>query len=147
MRNKFSILLLTGIAFHLLSGCSTKWTQVIRSGDVAQNMFRDTVFIEIHKGLIFLPVIIEGKEYRFLFDSGAPLSISNMLQNNHGFEIVSMGKIIDSDHNRKKVKWAKIGSINIGNISFQKQTAFIGDFEAKSPPIMPSEPSFTMISD
>ena len=93
-------------------------------------MFRDTVFIEIHKGLIFLPVIIEGKEYRFLFDSGAPLSISNMLQNNHGFEIVSMGKIIDSDHNRKKVKWSQVDAIHIGDISFTQQTAFIGDFDA-----------------
>ncbi len=130
MKNKFTILLLIGIVFHLTYGCSVEWTEAIRSGEVSQNQFRETVNIEIRKGLIFLPVTIEGKEYRFLFDSGAPFSISNHLQNNHAFEIVSKGNIIDSDHNRKKVLWAQVDAINIGDVSFTKQTAFIGDFDA-----------------
>lgn len=130
MKNKFNILFLIGIVIHLTYGCSVEWTKAIRSGEIAQNQFIETVNIEIRKGLIFLPVIIEGKEYRFLFDSGAPFSISNHLQNNHAFKIVSKGNIKDSDHNRKKVLWAKVDAINIGDVSFMKQTAFIGDFDA-----------------
>ena len=130
MRNKFFIFLLIEFAFHIIVSCSTKWTQAIRSGEVAQNQFRETVDVEIRNGLIFIPVTIRGKEYRFLFDSGAPFSISNKLQSDYAFEIVSKGKIIDSDHNKKKVKWVEVESINIGNVSFQQQTAFIGDFKA-----------------
>ena len=101
MKNKFNILLLIGVLFQFTYGCSVEWTEAIRSGEVVQNQFRETVDIDIRKGLIFLPVIIEEKEYRFLFDSGAPFSISKQLQNDHAFEIVSEGNIIDSDHNRK----------------------------------------------
>lgn len=129
MRNKFAILLLIGVLFHITYGCAVKWTEAIGAGEVTQNQFRETVNIEILNGLIFLPVIIEGKEYRFLFDSGAPFSISNHLQKNFAFKIVSKGNIKDSDHNKKKVLWAQVDSIKIGDVSFTNQTAFIGDFD------------------
>lgn len=93
MRNKLFIFLLIGIAFHIIVSCSTKWTQAIRLGEVAQNQFRETVDVEIRNGLIFIPVTMRGKEYRFLFDTGAPFSISNKLQNDYSFEIVNKGKI------------------------------------------------------
>lgn len=130
MKSKFTIGFLIGILIHLTYGCSVEWTEAIRSGEVPQNEFRETVAVEVRKGLIFLPVLIEGKEYRFLFDSGAPLSISNRLQDDHLFEIVSKGNIVDSDHNKKKVKWAQVDTIHIGGIPFTHQTAFIGDFDA-----------------
>jgi hypothetical protein len=130
LRNKISILLLIVIVLQLIVGCRTKWTQAIQSGEVAQYQFRETIDIEIKKGLIFVPVTIEEKEYLFLFDSGAPFSISNKLQNDHNFKVVSKGNIVDSDHNRKKVNWSQVDTISIGNVLFTNQTAFIGDFEA-----------------
>lgn len=114
MRKKFAILILIGILFPLTYGCAVKWTDVIRYVKVAQNEFRETVDFKIQKDLIFVPVIIHGREYCFLFDSGAPFSISNQLQNDYAHKIVSKGNIIDSDHNRKEVNWAQIDSIKIG---------------------------------
>ena len=130
MRNKFAIFLLIGILFPLSYGCAVKLTDAIHYGKVEQNEFVETVDFEIKEGLIFVPVIVHGKEYRFLFDSGAPFSISDQLRNDYAFKIVSKGNIIDSDDNRKKVNWAQVDSINIGHISFMNQTAFIGDFDA-----------------
>ena len=112
MKNKFPLLLFILITLCLISGCSVEWTKAIRSGEITQSNFREKVNIEIQNGLIFLPVIIEGKEYRFLFDSGAPFSVSKKIQNEHVFKIVSEGNIIDSDHNRKKVLWAQVNAIN-----------------------------------
>ena len=43
---------------------------------------------------------------------------------------MSKENIVDSDYNRKKVNWVKVDSISIGNVLFENQTAFIGDFEA-----------------
>lgn len=130
MRNKFTIRILIGFLIFITWGCSLKWTEVIRYGKVSHNEFRESVNLEIQNGLIFLPVTIRGKQYRFLFDSGAPVCISNQLQNEYTFKIVSKGNIIDSDHNKKKVNWVQVDSINIGNVSFMSQTAFVGDFDA-----------------
>ncbi len=124
-----TIFLYLGVLF-ITNGCSKDWTEAIRSGNTHQEQFRQDVDIEIKNGLIFLPVSIQGQTYRFLFDTGAPLSISQKIQNALEYEVVSKGNIIDSDHNNQEVKWVQVDSILIGDISFQKQVAFIGDFEA-----------------
>jgi hypothetical protein len=130
MEKKLILLVLAEIVLFFTSGCSIEWSRAIHYGKISQNDFNETVDIEIQQGLLFIPVMINGKNYRFLFDSGAPFSISKELQTQHSFKTVSRGKIIDSDYNRKKVKWIKVDSIQIGNISFINQTAFIGDFKA-----------------
>lgn len=130
MTNNFKILVFATILCSMAMGCSTKWTQAIRYGNVANTENKETVEIEINKKLIIVPVYLGGKKYRFLFDTGAPFSISKALQNNNDFELVSKGNIRDSDHNRKKVHWVKVDSIRVGSVLFTNQTAFVGDFEA-----------------
>ena len=115
-------------------GCSVKWTEAIKFGSVTIGNTTEVIDIEIRNKLIIIPITIGGKEYRFLFDTGAPFSISEILQKNNDFKTLSKGNIVDSDNNRKKVKWVQIDSINIGNVVFQNQTAFVGDFNAN--PIM-----------
>lgn len=114
--------------------CAVKWTDAIQYGSVTKGSNIEGVNIEIRNKLIIVPITINGKEYRFLFDTGAPFSISDKLQKNNNFKTVSKGNIVDSDNNRKKVKWVQVDSINIGNVSFKNQTAFVGDFDAN--PIM-----------
>jgi hypothetical protein len=130
MKNKINISILIGFFALLTSGCAIKWTEAIHHGNAVHTEFRDSVAIEIHKNLIIVPITIRGNNYRFLFDTGAPFSISNELQRDHIFKIISKGNIVDSDQNRKKVNWVKVDSIGIGNAIFVKQTAFVGDFEA-----------------
>lgn len=114
--------------------CAIKWTDAIQYGSVTEGSNIEVVNIKIRNKLIIVPITIKGKEYRFLFDTGAPFSISEELQENTNFKTVSKGNIVDSDYNRKKVKWVRINSINVGNVSFKNQTAFVGDFDAN--PIM-----------
>ncbi|WP_103072165.1 retropepsin-like aspartic protease [Aquimarina sediminis] len=130
MRNSYNISILTGILIFATFGCSIKWTEAIRGGYVVNNEIKESVDIEIHNRLIIVPVIINKKKYRFLFDTGAPFSISNKLQKENNFKIISKGNIVDSDQNRKKVNWAQVDSIRIGKVLFMDQTAFVGDFEA-----------------
>lgn len=128
MRTEVNILLLIGIVF--ISGCTVKLNRALQYGNISQNDFSESVDVKIQNGLIFIPVTIDGNDYRFLFDTGAPLSISEELQTKYAYKTTSKGNIIDSDHNRKKVKWVTVDMIQIGNISFADQTAFIGDFKA-----------------
>ena len=128
MKRLLYIFLALGLLINY--ACATHWTRAIQSGGIAQKQFKESVTIEIRNGLIFVPVTIQGREYRFLFDSGAPLSISHKLQDDYNFKIISTGNLIDSDHNIKRIKWAKVESISNGKVSFNNQSVFIGDFEA-----------------
>lgn len=134
MRNIYSTLVFICLTVLVTQGCSVKWTEAIQYGSVANRNASEVVDIEIRKKLIIVPVTIGGKEYRFLFDTGAPFSVSDQLQKDNNFKIVSKGNIVDSDYNRKKVHWVQVDSISISNVSFLNQTAFIGDFDAN--PIM-----------
>ena len=130
MRKRFTIITLVVISFFVLSSCTVQWTKAVQYGHISKNSFNETVDMEIQNGLIFVPVYIDGKEYRFLFDTGAPFSISEELQKRHAFKVVSRGNIVDSDHSKKRVDWVQVDAIQIGDISFQNQTAFLGDFSA-----------------
>lgn len=112
------------------TSCSVDWTQAIQQGTSPQNDFNNSVPFTIKNNLIFVPISINGKQYQFLFDTGAPLSISKQLQDEHQFKIISKGTIKDSNHNKKKVKWSRLNAIKIGEATFTNQTAFVGDFEA-----------------
>ena len=134
MRYNHKILIFICFVVLLTQGCAVKWTDAIQYGSVTKRSNVEVVKIEIRNKLIIVPITIQGKEYRFLFDTGAPFSISEELQENTNFKTVSKGNIVDSDYNRKKVKWVQVDSISVGNVLFKSQTAFVGDFDAN--PIM-----------
>jgi hypothetical protein len=134
MRKIYNALVFICLMVLVTLGCSVKWTEALKYGSVTNRNASDVVDIEIRKKLIIVPVTIGGKEYRFLFDTGAPFSVSDQLQKDNNFKIVSKGNIIDSDYNRKKVCWVQVDSISISNVLFLNQTAFIGDLDAN--PIM-----------
>ena len=90
--------------------------------------FVAVVKTDVTNGLHIVPVQIGGKEYRFLFDTGAMFSISSEIQNEMKYKKVSKGTLTDSDNNRSSVDYVKIDTIFIGGISFMDQTAFVADF-------------------
>jgi len=110
--------------------CSQSWQKALSKGGIQHSSFNQTIDVEIIKGIIIIPVTINGKNYRFLFDTGAPTSISNDIQEEFSFKKVSTGKIVDSDNHRKKVIYVGIESIFLGEVPFLDQTAFVGDFKA-----------------
>jgi len=112
------------------NSCSPSWTTTIQWGSLMSSTFEETIEVEIVRGLIIIPVRIHGKYYRFLFDTGAPSSISENLQEEFGFKSISKGVIIDSENSRKKVKYIQMDTIRLNNIPFINQTAFVGDFES-----------------
>lgn len=123
----FTLCILATLVF-LYSGCTVKWTEAIQYGSIEPADFTETLDFEIKNGLVFVPIKIQGKTYRFLLDTGAPFSISEALQSRYGFEVVSQGHIVDSDHNRKAVNYVQVDTLLIGSIPFINQTAFVGNF-------------------
>ncbi len=123
------ILLATMIALGI-SSCAVKWMDTIRYGSIGSTDFSETVEVTLESRLIFVPVQINGKSYRFLLDSGAPFSISKEIQDELQYKEISKGHIVDSDFNRIAVKVVQVDSLHIGSVPFLNQTAFIGDFKA-----------------
>lgn len=130
MQFKLRILCAFWLLITIVSGCSTKWTEAIQRENLSHDKFREIVGIEIDNNLIIVRVAILGKIYRFWFDTGAHFCVYHQIQNEVDFNIMSKGKIVHSDHKRRKVDWVKVDLMNIGTILFKNQTAFVGDFSA-----------------
>jgi len=126
MKNILSIFTLLFISF----GCSIQWTEAIRKGELGTKTASQQIDVEVKNGLVILPVTISGTTYRFLFDSGAPLSISEKVQQQFSFKTISKGFIVDSEKHRSQVNYVRLDSLSIGETIFLKQTAFVGDFES-----------------
>ena len=118
------------IELFFLSSCSPSWTEAINKGKIGRESFYETVASRVENGLFFVPVVIQGKSYNFLFDSGAIFSVSEKLQKALNLKTITTGNIVDSDNNRTKVNYVKVDTAYIGQIPFINQTAFVGDFEA-----------------
>ena len=119
-----------GALILVTSSCALKWMDTIRYGSVGRTDFSETIDVDIQNRLIFVPVQINGKTYRFLLDTGAPFSISKEIQTALRYKKISKGHIVDSDFNRQAVEVVQVDSLHIGTLPFLNQTAFIGDFKA-----------------
>ncbi len=125
-KRHFAIFILLG----LLIGCKTHWSKAVKYGSVPLESFYEVVDIDINSRLIFVPVEISGTTYRFLFDSGAPCSISQELQDELQFKNLRSGHIRDTDNNKAPIEWVLVDTMRIGNVLFAQQPAFVGDFTA-----------------
>lgn len=129
MNRSYFRLLITSIAVLLIIGsCTPHWTKTIRYGKTIEDTFDETVKTDVCNGLHIVPVRIGGKNYRFLFDTGAMFSISEEIQQKMNYKTVSKGTLSDSDNNRRQVRYVQTDTLFIGKIPFTKQTAFVADF-------------------
>jgi hypothetical protein len=77
-----------------------------------------------------ITVYINGKNYRFLFDTGMPSTISNELLNEHQFKKIDKnGFGIDVNNNRKQNSYYNIDEIKIAGISFNNTEASSNDLK------------------
>lgn len=131
MKNNTRILshfLLGFSLIFLLSSCNTSVYKALQKGSLENPEFTETIDFEVRRGLIILPVEINGKSFRFLLDTGAPSGISHEVQSEMNFKTLSKGNIVDSEGSRQKIKYVKIDRISLGNTAFLDQTAFVSSF-------------------
>lgn len=111
----------------LMSGCAANFYKAVQSGEVP-DIFSDSVKTDIYAGFMIVPVTVHGEEYRFIFDSGAPLSISYELQDLFDFKTIDKIKITDTDDNSKEMEYVSLDSLILNNTLFSNQTALVLDF-------------------
>lgn len=78
--------------------------------------------------LPFVEVIIGGKAYNFLFDTGAPTIISSAIYKELGLESIFESEVGDSQKKVQKQTFTFVPEISIGNLTFKNVGAIFIDF-------------------
>ncbi len=97
-------------------------------GTVSPQAFCDTIPFEWVEDKIIINVNIQGKNRRFLFDTGAPLLIFDALQaemNNPALKTVKTSDVTGQGREQETV-W--VGALQIGSITFRDVPALVIDY-------------------
>lgn len=99
-----------------------------KSANLAQQDFLEEIEFEWIRGLIFIPVEIEGKPYRFILDTGGALAISSAIQAQFSFEQVAVANVVGINKLSKKVPYVKVPSVRLGSLEFSNYNAIVSDY-------------------
>lgn len=119
--------------FLLATGC-TSISKLYNSGSVDKEEFFGRTTYETAFDLIIVPVTIDGERYRFLFDTGAPMVISEELRDKLELRTVNQGNVSDSQGKRNKLDYVWLDKVSIGGVDFEKTGALVADLN-KAPEI------------
>ncbi|RZK10398.1 MAG: PDZ domain-containing protein [Flavobacterium sp.] len=120
---KKTILLLS--ALFLLS-CSKN---LLPSGTIKQEGFSETIPFNFDNGLPIIKVKIDGNEYSFLLDTGAPTVISPEVARTLNSKKVKKSIVSDSQGNNNKQEFILIDEIKIGRLHFNDIGAVVIDLK------------------
>lgn len=114
----------------LFSTCSSvKTLKIINNGKVADKTYNYEIPFEIVLGEILIQVKINGKNYRFLFDTGALNIISKEVADDLMLETKTRIEINDVNNNTDSLDITTIPKLSINNHMFLNQGFGIYDFK------------------
>ena len=76
---------------------------------------------------MIVKVEIDGEQFRFLFDSGAPMVLTPATAARINFREAGITTVKDSQGNVVSQPWGYISSVKLGNVAFCELTAFVVD--------------------
>ena len=100
----------------------------MQDGEVAQSGYKVEIPFEMKLGLIILKVRIQGEDYDFLFDTGAPNVVTNELASKINLKPVGQNQTKGSQGHKEKVDYAYIDTLSIGGIQYLQTGTGIMDF-------------------
>lgn len=114
----------------LFSSCSIiKTVSLIKGGSVDNENFTETINFEDRAGLIIIKVLIKGKSYDFVFDTGAPCAVFSELAQELGLKAEFDVTSIDSEGNKAKAGFVEINNLKTGSLSFSNIGAAVIDLK------------------
>lgn len=104
-----------------------------KSGSIVQKNFCDTIPFEYVKNKIIITVKVNGVNKRFIFDTGAILSISEELQRSMNY--TKLGSVAVDDVNAKTTdtKIVAVKEFEIGKLTFNDIPSVVMDFKNTYP--------------
>ncbi len=98
-------------------------------GTNAKNYYEEVTFEYIGDKII-VPVEIEGKTYRFLFDTGAPCMISKEIYELIQSKILKQTEIEDTNQINKNINFTSLKKLKFGSVVFENLPVIIYDFNS-----------------
>lgn len=96
-------------------------------GELVQKNFCETVHFEYVRNKILIPVQINGKTRKFIFDTGATLLISDEIQAEMQNTILPSGRVSDISGIKSEKSVVLVSEMQIGNLTFQNIPSFVYD--------------------
>lgn len=114
----------------LLASCSTvKLIKMLKKGEVEQPSFKAEVPFEMRMGLVVVKVNINGKDYDFMVDTGAPNVISKELAAELNLKPKVYQKTGDSQGRSEQLGFVEMPEMLIGEIHFIETAAAVADLK------------------
>ncbi|WP_286421130.1 retropepsin-like aspartic protease [Myroides odoratimimus] len=101
---------------------------IFKKGIITPSTYYETLNYTLKDDHIYVDVIIEGKTYKFIVDTGAPTSITFNVKGD--FKFIYEDELHDASNNVSKVKYVSIPSIKIGKLEYKNFTAVQSDMDA-----------------
>ena len=123
-------LIIVAIIF-LINSCALKSVSILSKADLLSSANGQTLISYDNSfGLVVIPVTINGKVYRFVFDTGAQTTVvSKELADNIGLEKQSSVNVSDAHSSSQRLSVGVIDSINLGNFCYNNVGTLINDFQ------------------
>jgi predicted aspartyl protease len=99
------------------------------SGTIQAQKYFEEISYELVNGKIILPVIINGKTYRFILDTGAPNIISKKILEELNIKQLNSINVSDANNLTESMQSVEIPNLKIGNLTFENQIALVYDFD------------------
>jgi hypothetical protein len=102
---------------------------LLNQGTISATEYYEEIKYELVLGKIILPVSINGVNYRFLLDTGAPNIFSSTILNKNNLLVTDSIRISDSNNVKETIKSVVVPQLRIGNLTFENQAGLVYDFQ------------------
>jgi len=114
-------------ALFFLNIAAPQNIQTLNKGKVVQKDYNVSVPYNNVNGLIIVKVIIKGKTYNFIVDTGAMSAISQELYNELGLKSEAGVNVNDSSNLSQNMKLVTLPPVEVGNVTFKDIPAVVAD--------------------
>ncbi|PSK93497.1 retropepsin-like aspartic protease [Taibaiella chishuiensis] len=117
MRFYIVLCLFAGITLAPLSRLSAQQPD-LNQGAAVQDQYYTVIPYSQVKGKIIVDVVLQGRKCKFIWDTGAPLSLSDSLSNALGLATFANINVADQSGAKDSIRIVKVPEISIGGVSF-----------------------------
>jgi|GEM_PF-1502545 len=119
------------VVIAFLFSCSIFRNNVdVNQGNVSPSSYRETLPFDHIREKVIVPVMINGKERRFIFDTGAITVISNSLYEEMQYLALGNEPFYDIHKNRDTSLVVQVRKMKLGQVSFNNIPALVYDLKA-----------------
>jgi len=105
--------------------CSRKKITTFNEGSIQQKTYKQIIKYSLIHGEMLVPVTIEGKKFNFIFDTGAPLSISKKIYQDIKPGIKGEVEVSDGSGKVRKMTVISLPELKLKGITFTDTTGIL----------------------